>query len=394
MARLTPEKVVEALRECQARAPRRSLRVKCAVEGGVEYCLYTYKAADWRVFLEYPCLTLARGTVVVEGKHVVLPFTKFFNLGEVPGVDAKGLRGREPVRVYEKLDGTLVVVWIDPVTGELRGHTRGMLWMESPEGVAAESGVANPHVRAFMGYVEREGLGGRLWRLAEEGVVLFELVVPGLPASRSHTLGTVLEGLERARPYLLAVRRHGTMELEHPESFEWPLKPQALHGSLESLRLQVAEWEDKEGVVAWFPEPIYPEPIEMLDPLLKVKSPRYLLKVSGIGSRRGQIAHVLKGGLDDIRWQLSDEEARAFEEAYRIYQDLEERIKALHPYWQDLRALGLRGWLLEAVKDPDKTLGLVVENAPRKPEKLPRFLEHSLARLEKIAARLREGGGR
>ena len=200
--------------------------------------------------------------------------------------------------------------------------------------------------------------------------------------------------LERARPYLLAVRRHGSMELEPPEGLEWPLKPQALHGGLDDLTLWVAGWEDREGVVAWFSEQIYPQPMDMLDPLLKVKSPRYLLKVSGIGSRRGQIAHVLKGGLDDIRWQLSDEEARAFEEAYRMYQELEERVRSLHPHWQDLKTLGLRGWLLEAVKDPGKTLGLVVENAPRKPEKLPKFLEHSLARLEKVAARLREGGGR
>ncbi len=388
MAGVDPQAALRALAECSEKAPRRSLRVRCAEEGGVEYCLYAYKVADWRVFAEHPCLALARGSVVVDGRHLILPFTKFFNLGELPGVDARGLEGREPVRVYEKLDGTLVIVWVDPVTGDLRAHTRGMLWMDSPEGVTAVGGgPANPYVRALLKYVEREGLRSRLDEIASQGVAMFELVVPGLPASRAHTMGETLSGLDRGRPYLLAVRRYGSMELEPPEGYEWPLKPMEVGGALEDLRVIVPSWEDREGVVAWFNDRIYPEPLDMLDPLLKLKSPAYLLRVSGISSRRGQIAHVLRGGLDDIRWQLSDEEARAFEEAYRVYQELEETVRRLHPHWRELKAAGLRGWLLEAVKDPDKTLGLVVEQAPRKPEKLARFLEHSLKRLVKVASR-------
>jgi hypothetical protein len=42
------------LKGCRGRAPARRLRVKCRVEGGVEYCLYTYKGADWRLFYEHP----------------------------------------------------------------------------------------------------------------------------------------------------------------------------------------------------------------------------------------------------------------------------------------------------------------------------------------------------
>jgi len=382
--------ILELLSSCRETAGRR-VRVRCARVGGVEYCLYTYKAVDWRVFYERPCLSYARGTVIVGGEHLILPFTKFFNYGEVPATRPEALPPR-PLRVYEKLDGTLVVAWRDPVTGELRGNTRGLLWMQGMDGsVDPEGGVRNPFFRGLLEYARREGLEYELESLVAEGrAVMFELVVPGMPASQAHTLERIDEYArlvqDRGEAYLLAARDLGSLRLE-PAPGGWPLTPKSYPGDPRLLEEALAR-HPGEGVVAWYEALQYEGPLRYLDPLVKYKSRVYLLRVTGIQSSRGLLAYALAGGLDDLRGVVSGERLQVLEEAYREYTGLLEAARRLHPHARKARGYGLRGWLLEVVEDPDRALTVLLRVAPKKLELVPGFIRRGRARLEEVARRI------
>jgi len=359
--------------------------------GGVEYCLYTYRVVDWKVFYERPCLAYARGTVVVGGERLVLPFTKFFNYGEVPATRPEALPPR-PLRVYEKLDGTLVAAWRDPVTGELRGNTRGLLWLHGMDGsVDPAGGVRNPFFQGLLEYARREGLSYELESLVDDRrVAMFELVVPGVPASQAHTVERIDEyarlAIEKGEAYLLATRDLESLRLE-PARGGWPLTPREYPGDPRLLEAALAR-HPGEGLVAWYESLPYEGPLRYLDPLVKYKSRVYLLRVTGIQSNRGLLAYALSGGLDDLRGIIEEERLRYLEEAYKEYTGLVEAARRLHPHARRARGYGLRGWLLEVVEDPDRALPVLLRVAPRKPELVPGFIRRGRVRLEEIARRL------
>jgi len=381
--------ILGLLQAC-ARA-RKYVRVKCRARGGREYCLYRYTTPDWRPFYTHPCLAYARGTLVIDGAWLVLAFTKFFNAGETPDTALERLPER-PRLACEKLDGTMVAMWRDPYTGELTGHTRGLLPWEPPPGTTAFRG--NPYVARLLEYARENRLHTTLDTIVgDREVAIFELVVPGLPASRAagrrETLAYARASRERGQPYLLAVRSLEAMRLD-PARGLWPLEPRCIEGETSRGLRRLASTADHEGYVAWYERLGFTGPLSMLDPLVKFKSWEYLLRVSGIQTSRGKIAYALRGGLDDLRPQLSEEEYGALAQAVEEYQALQELLQKASTMLPQAKAHGLRGWLLTAAQNPDKTLQLILENGPRKIGKLPGWLRAARRRLERVVEALED----
>lgn len=70
---------------------------------------------------------MSRGLIVdLETKVIVAhPFNKFFNMGQVPETSYENLKGKIPFEVSEKLDGSMIIVFRNPRTGELATTSKG-----------------------------------------------------------------------------------------------------------------------------------------------------------------------------------------------------------------------------------------------------------------------------
>ncbi|MCE4603131.1 MAG: hypothetical protein F7B18_08105 [Desulfurococcales archaeon] len=377
----------------------REARVRCATYPWAKYCVYTYKTADWRVFRDKPCLLYSRGTVVVEdrsgGIHVFLPFTKFFNAGETDYTLYNRLSRLEIGSVYEKLDGTLIVAWRDPVTGDLRVNTRGSLWSHPGSGDTPdpEARLVNPFARGLVRYLEENRLKDRLERILDDKwTVMFELVVPGMAASRAYNRPEEYMEAAQARgvAYLLAYR--GTAgHLEEPGESEWPHQPTRLEapGSPEELG-GIVEGMGIEGVVAWYRRSPYQGPLEGIDPLVKFKSRTYLFRVTGLQSKRSILAYTLQGGVDDLAGMVDPEELEVLRRIHAEYQRLLRGIEELRRRREVLRRRGItvRGLIARGLENPERLHGEVVASAPRDYEKALSFLERLNRTVERILAKL------
>lgn len=390
------QRLAEVLDSCSR---VREARVRCASYPWARYCVYTYKTADWRVFREKPCLLYSRGTVVVEdrsgGVHVYLPFTKFFNAGETDYTLYNRLSKLQVGSVYEKLDGTLVVVWHDPVTGELRANTRGSLWSHPGGRGNPDPGarVINPFVRGLMRYIDENSLRRSLESIVEDKwTVMLELVAPGMAASRAHhDPEEYMEAVQRRGvAYLLAYRgRNG--RLEEPGEGEWPHRPsklsvprspEELGGMVEGLGI--------EGVVAWYRESPYQGPLEGIDPLVKFKSRSYLFRVTGLQSRRSILAYTLQGGVDDLAGVVEPGELEVLRRIHAEYQRLLQGIEELRRRRDELRRRGItvRGLIARGIESPERLHGEVVSRSPRDYWKALSFLERLNRSLERILEKL------
>ena len=119
-----------------------------------DYTSKTVHAGNWNHHTR-----AARGLVLDrEGKVVARPWPKFFNLNERPESRLDGLP-REDVELTEKLDGSLLIAFLNPETGAWQACTRAA-W-DNPQCIAANARLA--------GWAER---------LDPACTYLFELVAP------------------------------------------------------------------------------------------------------------------------------------------------------------------------------------------------------------------------
>lgn len=393
---MKPRRLDEVLESCRG---VRASRVRCATYSGVEYCVYTYKTADWRAFKANPCLLYARGTVVVRdrsgGVYTFLPFTKFFNAGETDYTILSRLSKLRIGSVYEKLDGTLIIMWRDPVTGELRANTRGSLWSHPGMGGPPdpEDRIVNPYVRGLMAYIDREGLARVAGDLVDRyETVMLELVVPGEAASRAHSKpGRYMElAATVGKAYLLAYRGHDG-RLAEPGAGEWPLQPVRISvpGSPEGLLGRVEDL-GAEGVVAWYRDNPYQGPLEGIDPLVKFKSRSYLLKVTGLQSKRAVLAYVLEHGVDDLVGVLEVGELEVLGRVYEEYQRLLRGLEELRTRRGELRRRGInvRGLIARGLESPERLRGELIAGAPRDYEKALKYIERLNRTLERVLGKL------
>lgn len=132
--------------------------VKATVNGSLT--LYNY--ADRCVFEKaWTGATLAaRGLILGhDGEVVARPFRKFFNLGEHVHTLPENLVGLGTPELADKLDGSLLVVFLSPETGRWTAVTRGC-W-------------DNPQTRWANAWLERSGFEGQ-----PGYTYLFELIAP------------------------------------------------------------------------------------------------------------------------------------------------------------------------------------------------------------------------
>lgn len=90
------------------------------------------QVADAKTWEDYPSLSLCRGLIynTDHGEVVARPFRKFWNYGQA-GADEIGLF--EPVYTMDKLDGSLGIIYREPLSGMLAVATRGSFTSEQAE---------------------------------------------------------------------------------------------------------------------------------------------------------------------------------------------------------------------------------------------------------------------
>lgn len=96
-------------------------------EEGYEVISYTYRLASYTDFLE-PLALECRGHAFIKDcagnvKQFAVGFEKFFNYGENPFTEASKIDKLKPVGIYEKLDGSMILVGKLP-NGELLTKTK------------------------------------------------------------------------------------------------------------------------------------------------------------------------------------------------------------------------------------------------------------------------------
>ena len=291
--------------------------------------LFFYKDLSADYYVRYPLLSAMRGSVVREYENgdvrqVAFPFAKFFNLGEV---DATKNLPEGDFLVTEKLDGSLIVVWVDPDTGEIRYSTRGMLdqhaVLKGSSGyyVSATPGkVSNPYVVRFINSVKRMQLWYELERMVrEDRTLMFELVYK-IPASHGLDVFETPEDSPDWRPYFLAYRDHASMKVVYDSGTAFPT-PEVYPVRNVREAMEVVESEkSREGVVIYYPGRIYRYGLPWWSYMVKLKNRAYLLQAY---IRAGKITWkqlavlVVTGRADDVIPML-DEEKAAFIKDYTV----------------------------------------------------------------------------
>ena len=315
---------------------------RCLRLGVGKDCVISYKySLEPRDYLRRPVLAAARGAVVRHYRgggvrQLAMPFAKFFNYREC----------RECSRIpsnrfiaTEKLDGTLIVAYRDPDTGELLLSTRGSLHRPPV--------ARNPYAERFLASVERLGLRWELESMVrEKTTVMFELVNTACPASRC--LGRELEappGDPRWRVFLIAARSHDTMEISYDSSSAFPRPRRIEAGSFKEL-VRIANSLAGEGLVVLFPGETYLG-FPWWNYMLKMKNKQYVFR-SLLGAaeideatRRSMYRRVARlvasGRIDDVAPLLEGTEfadfATRYREEYRrlveAYTLLAEKLRAL-----------------------------------------------------------------
>jgi RNA ligase len=97
----------------------------------MDECQYDNK---WDVFSR-----MSRGMIVdLKTKKIIAhPFNKFFNLGQMPETQFEALQWKGHFTVTEKLDGSMLILFRDPTSGENRMTTKGSF--DSEHGLFATS---------------------------------------------------------------------------------------------------------------------------------------------------------------------------------------------------------------------------------------------------------------
>ena len=322
---------------------------RCARVGGAVYCVFKYTTVMHEKLVKHPVLSAMRGTVVkIDGDSlftVAFPFAKFFNFEETSFTSRLPETGRP--RTTLKLDGTLVVAWRDPDTGELHFNTRGMLEWHSPDRRNPCKKTCNPFVIAFKNAVRRLSLEHELETLTrEDRTVMFELVSDRRPTDPMPDPYS-----DKWTPYLIAYRRHDDYQILYPVvDFDPGALPHVpvLNVELDELLETVPYWKDKEGVVIHYPGHTYGD-YKWWNYLVKLKSIVYVLESSPGGISFRTIARlIIDGYYDDLKPYLRGDRA-AFAKKYStiietIKQELARRYPGADPQekLQDYKELLLR----------------------------------------------------
>jgi len=306
----------------------RALREACVADSEAETCIYSYgKFVGPANFLSKPILAACRGLVVewFRGggyRLAALPFPKFFNLGEVPQTRTPPPKG---FVATEKLDGTLVIVWRDRF-GELRTATRSLLDRHTPRREPASS-IANPYSLAFIRAIRRMGIAEEIESLVGDGATAMFELVGRVPASRAAAEGETIDpGDPSWKPYLLALRppRGPVTYVE----MGIPSAPRVGVETVEEATELVRRWSDREGIVLHYPGMLYDPRFPWWDYLVKLKSPRYLMIVSGSVSPKAIAVAVARGTIDDLVLLLPSP-LRSFSEEVR------KLLEELAPLWEE-----------------------------------------------------------
>ena len=316
---------------------------RCLRLGVGKDCVVSYKySLEPRDYLRRPILAAARGAVVRHYRgggvrQLAMPFAKFFNYREC----------RECSRIpsnrfiaTEKLDGTLIVAYRDPDTGELLLSTRGSLHRPPV--------ARNPYAERFLASVERLGLRWELESIVrEKTTVMFELVNTACPASRC--LGRELEappGDSRWRVFLIAARSHDTMEISYESPGSAFPRPRRIEAENFRELVGIANSLAGEGLVVLFPGETYLG-FPWWNYMLKMKNKQYVFR-SLLGAaeideatRRSMYRRIARlvasGRIDDVAPLLEGTEfvdfATRYREEYRrlveAYTALAEKLRAL-----------------------------------------------------------------
>ncbi len=235
---------------------------RCKREGDRVLCIYHYsRRPEWN-----PLSVEARGVVVEWRKGVpkllAYPFHKFFNVNEVEETKLDKLRGLKAVNAFEKLDGTLIIVFYDPELGRFRAVTRRRL--DSPFARVAES---------------------MLPELKEGRTYMFELLCERCGSINLNEVRPVKVG-RKLIP--LAYRDMSSLSL-------YPLKgPREFNISDIEDALKMVENANFEGLVLWY-ELGVEKPL-----MVKVKSKKYLELVETLRSDERIAGKILRNEVDDI----------------------------------------------------------------------------------------------
>lgn len=109
-----------------------------------------------------PISRISRGLIVdtINKKIVAHPFEKFFNVGQVPETSYDVLKTLGSFQTSEKLDGSMIIAYINPATGKLHLTTKGSF--HSEHGQYAETLLPTDQKKFYQ--------------YAQQGTLMFELV--------------------------------------------------------------------------------------------------------------------------------------------------------------------------------------------------------------------------
>lgn len=146
---------------------------------------------DWNPFAR-----MCRGIILdMHSKRVLAyPYEKFFNLSQMPETSYDVLKDKKEFEVSEKLDGSMILVFQDPSTGEFVATTKGSF--DSPHGKVATTLLQNlPNYQQVIEY-------------AKKGTLMFELISSEFRIVIDYKKKEYPEGL-----YLIGGRKNCTGEL-------------------------------------------------------------------------------------------------------------------------------------------------------------------------------------
>lgn len=247
----------------------------------MDECQYDNKWSDFS--------RMCRGLIVdLKAKTIIAyPFNKFFNLGQMPETQFDVLQWKGHFTVTEKLDGSMLILFRDPVTGENRFTTKGSF--DSEHGLFATANMP-------------EILKDPKW--TSEGTFIFELIEKKFQivvdyAKKGYPYGLYLIGFRWmdsrfvSYPELVAIAKEMGVQVPHEYAF---LSLDSLVKSAETLTVL------DEGYVLRYKD----------DFLVKVKGTEYI-RVHRFISRLSDknLIESLKTGDADLLIDLAPEEYRA-----------------------------------------------------------------------------------
>jgi len=205
-----------------------------------DFSLYNYYYSNWSVFRDVPLSLFFRGTVfhVPTGKIVLLPFEKFFNLGENPSVDPNVL---DFSGFYaEKSDGSMLQV--AAYNGEL---------------ILGSRNTVNPHNSLVLETVDRYKLITPELKdyilNNPDTTFLFEVCTPSNQVVILHEQPHLVYLASRKNVIGSKYSMEPLPEYLNVKSSNW--KPiNQLGESWNEVYELVKSWKDTEGIVAYNPE--------------------------------------------------------------------------------------------------------------------------------------------